>query len=234
MFSSNLTKFFAVFGLVLLLFSGCRFWQKKENANTSPTPAVSDDLKTEIPFPTKEPERFQAEIVVTSGGAERVTFIARDGANQRYDFNFGAKDQLTKLQTDKNYLILPDKKIYAENAPSPIGGSDDWTDFLTTEWLSQKHPANFEKLETSENTTKYRVSTGDGAASEVLIYVDETLGFPVKQEFYSGEGERKNLTLAFELRNLKLQTDAGLFAIPSDFKKVPVEEFRKNLRGREE
>jgi len=234
MFSSNLTKIFAVFGLVLLLLSGCRFWQRSESANTSPTPAVTDELKTEIPFSTKEPERFQAEIVVTSGGAERVTFIARDGANQRYDFNFGAKDQLTKLQTDKNYLILPDKKIYTENAPEQTGGSDDWADFLTTEWLSEKQTANFEKLETAANTTKYRVRIGDGANSEILIYVDESIGLPVKQEFYAGDGEQKNLAYAYELRNLKLQTDAGLFSIPADFKKISGEEFRKILRAREE
>src|SRR4051812_6041344 len=111
MFSSNLTKFFAVFTLSLTLFSSCRFWTKTDNTNSSQTPTVSDELKTEIPFSTKEPERFQAEIVVTANETERKTFLARNAGARRYDFNFGAKNQLTNLQTDKNYLILPEKRI---------------------------------------------------------------------------------------------------------------------------
>jgi hypothetical protein len=234
MFSSNLTKFFAVFTLSLTLFSGCRFWTKTDNANLSSTPAVSDELKTEIPFSTKEPERFQAEIVVTTNETERKTFLARNGSARRYDFNFGAKNQLTNLQTDKNYLILPEKKIYAETSGAQTTGTDDWADFLTTEWLNQKTETSFEKLKTTENLTQYRVNLGGGNSSEIYVYVDETLGLPVKQEFYAIGGEQKTLVYSFELKNLKLETDENLFSVPADFKKVSIEEFRKILRSNED
>jgi len=233
MFSSNLTKFFTLSALIFLLFSGCRFWQKTNDADSPAAPAVSEDLKSEIPFSSREPERFQAEIVVTANGLERKTFIARDGARRRVDFNFGAKNQVTNLQTDKNYLIFSGKKIYAENetAQQPAA-ADDWTDFLTTEWLSEKQPANFEKLETTENLTKYRVRFEDGAAAaEIFVYVDENLGLPVKQEFFAMSGEQKNLTYAVELKNPKLETDENLFMIPKDFRRVPAEEFRKILQN---
>ncbi len=232
MFSSNLTKFSVTLVLIFLLFPACGWWQKSNNANLPQTPQVSDELKSEIPFSTKEPERFQAEIVVTAGETERKTFIARNGANRRYDFNFGAKNQLTNLQTDKNYLILPASKIYAENAAGAENVStDDWTNFLTTEWLSQKTEAKFEKLETAGNLTKYRVRLGDDDSSEIFLYIDEKLGLPVRQEFYAGE--QKVLTYTFELKNLKLETDANLFAVPADFKKVSAEEFRKVLHSEE-
>ncbi len=236
MFSSNLTKFFALAWVVFLLFAGCRFWQKTNDANSNATPAVAEDLKSEIPFSTKEPERFQAEIVITANDTERKTFVARDGANRRWDFNFGAKNQLTNLQTDKNYLILPDKKIYVEKPASQAASApDEWTDFLTTEWLSAKTEASYEKLETSENLTKYRVNLGSPASNEVYIYIDETLGFPVRQEFYAVvAGGQKTLTYRFELRNLKLETDSNLFAVPPDFKKVSAEEFGKILSSSEE
>lgn len=233
MFSSNLTKFPLTLALIFLLFPACGWWQRSNNANSPATPQVADELKSEIPFSSKEPEHFQAEIVVTAGGAERRTFIARSGANRRWDFNFGAKDQLTNLQTDKNYLLLPASRIYAENAAGaePVS-TDDWADFLTTEWLSQKTEANFEKLETAGNLTKYRVRLGDGGeASEIFLYIDEKIGLPVRQEFYAGD--QKVLTYKFELKDLKLETDAGLFAVPADFKKVSAEEFRKILRGEE-
>ena len=230
MFSSNLTKSFAFFALILTFFSGCRFWQNAENSNSPAAPPVSDELKSEIPFSTKEPEQFQAEIVVTANETERKTFIARNGANRRYDFNVGAKNQLTNLQTDKNYLILPAEKIYAENEATQSGGSDELADFLTTEWLSEKREAVFEKLETAGNVTKYRVRLGDGAASEIYVYVDEISHLPVKQEFYTA-GEQKTLVYSFELKNLKLEAEEKLFAVPADFKKVSTEEFQKILRS---
>jgi hypothetical protein len=232
MFSSNLTKFSASLALIFLLFPACGWWQNSNNTNSSAAPPVSDDLKSEIPFSTREPEKFQAEIVVTANGIERRTFIARSGANRRWDFNFGAKNQLTSLQIDKNYLILPARRIYAETATAETVSSDDWTDFLTTEWLSQTQPADLEKMETVENLTKYRVRTDDGAPSEIIVYVDEKIGLPVKQEFYVlGDAQKKTLTYSFELKNLKLDTDAELFAVPADFKKVAPEEFRKTLRN---
>ncbi len=232
MFSSNLTKYFASLALIFLLFPACGWRQSPNNTNSPATPQIADELKSEIPFSTKEPEHFQAEIVVTSGETERKTFIARNGANRRYDFNFGAKNQLTNLQTDKNYLLLPARRIYTENAAgAETVSTDDWTDFLTTEWLSQHTKANFEKLETDGNLTKYRVRPGDADASEIFLYIDEKLGLPVRQEFYAGE--QKVLTYKFELKNLKLETDANLFALPADFKKVSAEEFRKILRSEE-
>jgi len=70
-----------------------------------------------------------------------------------------------------------------------------------------------------------------GAASEMLISVDEQIGLPVKQEFYAVSGEQKVLTYAVELKNLKLKTDENLFTVPADFKKVSAEEFRRILRS---
>lgn len=233
MFSSNLIKFCATFALLSTLFSGCGLWQKTTDANRSQTPTVADDLKSEIPFASKEPEQFQTEIVVSANGTERKTLIARNGAKRRYDFNAGAKNQVTNLETDKNYLLLTDKKIYAENDSAQTNAADDWQNFLTTEWLSEKPDARFEKLETTENRTRYRVRFGEDALSEVLIYVDEQIGLPVKQEFYSTVGEQKTLTYSVEMKNFKQQTDESLFGIPADYRKISAEEFRKILRSLE-
>lgn len=230
MFSSNITKFFAAAALSFLLFSGCRTGSDPGDGNSS-QPPVAEDLKSEIPFSTKEPEQFQAEIVVTAGGAQRKTFVARNGANYRYDFNFGAKNQVTALATDKSYLFATGRKIYTENAAgSEEVPRDDWTSFLTTEWLNQKRDAKFEKLETSGNLTKYRVRLDASPATEVLVYVDEQIGFPVKQEFYS-TAQPTTPTYIFELKNLKLQTDENLFILPADFRRVSAEEFWKIVRS---
>lgn len=235
MISTNFIKFLAFFALIFSLFSACRFWQKTTGDVSDSRSSTTEELKSQIPFATKEPDNFKAELAVSANGTQRTTFIARRGAARRYDYNFGAENQVTVLQTDKYFLILPGRKIYAEDSSAAAGNfaaAGDWQDFLTTEWLSAKTEAKFEKLETDGNLTKYRVALLDGkTASEILISVDETLGLPVKQEFYSINGEQKSLTFSVELKNLQLQAEDNLFVVPADFKKVAIEEFRKVLRA---
>lgn len=233
MFSSDFIKFVVFLTLVSVFFSSCRERQNPDAETPAPTPAAVSELKSEIPFSTKEPEIFQTEIVTTAGGQERKTFVARNGANRRFDFDFGAKNQLTVLQTDKNYLLLSDKKIYAENIEKSFA-PENWADFLTTEWLNIKTEAKFERLETVGNVTKYSVRLGVGDLPEVLIYVDEAQGFPVRQEFYSITGGQKILTFSVEIRSIKLQTDDNLFAIPKDHRQVSADELRKILRNIQE
>ena len=230
MYSKDFIYCCAVFGLIVFSASACRFWQNGGNATPSPTPFVAEELKSEIPFASKEPEIFQAEIVTIANETERRIFTARNGANRRTDYNFGSENQVTNLQIDKNYLIFPKGKIYAENAAAEtFANEDDWTLFLTTEWLNDKKEARFEKLETVENLTKYRVLLDGKEVSEILIYFDETLKIPVRQEFYSVNGDQRSLNFTFEIRNLKLRTDENLFALTPDFRKVSIEELRKEL-----
>lgn len=196
----------------------------------SPTPFVAEELKSEIPFLTKEPEAFQAEFVITANENERKNLVARNGENRRYDYNIGEEIQLSLLKTDKNYLIFPQQKIYTETSTTEIvQAANDWTNFLTVEWLSAKNESKFEKLETVENITKYRILVDNKEVSETIIFVDENQKIPVKQEFFSINGEQKTLLFTFEIRNLKLQPDDSLFIIPTDFKKVSSEEFRKQI-----
>ncbi|HQU86013.1 MAG TPA: hypothetical protein PKY59_22995 [Pyrinomonadaceae bacterium] len=230
MLSSGFIKKFAVFVLIMSAASACRFWQSGNRTTPTPTPENFDEIKSEIPFLTKEPEVFQAEFVTIANETERRIFKARNGANRRVDYNFGAENEVIFLQTDKLYTLLPKQKIYTENAPTQTNAVlDETTDFLTNEWLNEKTGAKFEKLETIENQTKYRVLLDGKEVSEVLIYVDESLKIPVKQEFYGINGEQKTSHFTFELRNFKTQTDENLFTVPKDFKKVSAEEFRKIL-----
>lgn len=232
MFSFRFSKKFLFLALVLVFFSACRSGQNENGETNAAKPFVADELKSEIPFSTKEPENYQAEIVVSSGGTERRTFAARNGANRRYDFNAGAKNQVSSVSTDQNYLILPDKKIYAENSDAENASApENWTDFLTNEWLDGESKAIFERLETESNATKYRVKLNSAAETEIVVFVDEARGFPVRQEFYSIGGGQRILNFTVELRNLKIPADANLFIVPEDYRKVSPEEFRKFLRA---
>jgi len=235
MLSSNSAKVFFISFLAFTLFSSCRLWQKAENEMPAPTPFVAEEIKSGIPFATKEPENFQAEFVVTTGETEDKTLTARgSGNNRRHDFNYGQKTQVSIVQTADNkiFLLFQDKKIYAENSNNEIiQTAENPFDFLTTEWLNQKADTKFESLGAENDLIKYRVSLGNNQMAESIIWVDENIGLPVKQEFYSISGELRTLNFTFEMKNFKPQADAGLFEVPKDFRKVSIEEFRKILQS---
>jgi hypothetical protein len=235
MFSFKFIKFLGVFAFVLVMSSACRYCQKAGDEMPTPTPFVAEEIKSEIPFSTKEPENFQVEIVITVNNAENKIFAARSGKNRRVDFQAGTKRQVTFVHTDKYYLINPGRKIYVDDAViENITVEENWTDFLTTEWLNAKTDVKFFKLDAENNLARYRVVFGDAenAKSETLIFVDEAAGLPVRQEFYSIEGAQKTLTMTVELKNLKLEAAADLFAVPADYRKVSRKEFA-GITGKE-
>lgn len=227
MFSSKSLKFILIFTLVCA--SSCKYWQNSANSNSQATPNTTPeiaDIQSDIPFSTKEPETFQADIIIKNEGEEDKIFIAK--SQGRF---FSRNGDVATLQTEanKSFLINFAKKIYVENigksAAKVESSGETLNDYLTTEWLNQKTEAKFESLGAENGLSKYRVIF---ESSESLIFVDENYKIPVRQEFYSIEGETKTLTYLIELQNLKLIADESLFEVPKDFRKVTIEEFRKN------
>ncbi len=206
---------------LLLMCASCKFFQ---SSNTeTPKPFTPEEIKNDIPFSTKEPKVFQAEIVITANGTENKKFIARSGNSRRFDYNFGAKNQVSVIQTDKIFTILKDKKIYTETVlSSDVPTQNDFTG----EWLNAKTNAEFTKTGTANGLTQYSANFGN---SEILISVDETTNLPMRQEFYSIENGQKTLTMTIELKNFKAEAANDLFIVPKDFKKVSAEEFKKIL-----
>ena len=127
MFSFNLTKFFACFALIFSLFAACAFRSGDAGETDGSSDLALETAKSDLPFVSAEPDIFQAEIVVTAGGAERKTFVARSGAKRRTDYDFGTENRVIVLRGDKNCLIIPAKKIYAEEQAAESAPPDDWT-----------------------------------------------------------------------------------------------------------
>jgi len=232
MVSLNLIKFFLVFAF--LSCQACSSCQSKTDATVSPAPFVVEELKSEIPFSTKEPVAFQTEIVVVAkDNFEDKTFIAKNGANRFIAFDFQGKTEFALLQLggDQSFLISPSQKIFAENQ-SEIAAAKNETlnDLLTAGWLNQKADAKFERLGAENNFVKYLVNLDETKKSEIIITVDESIGLPIKQEFYSISNEQRTLTLTMEMKNFNLQTEAKFFEVPKDYKKVLLKEFREILR----
>lgn len=230
MFSSNQFKY--LFFFALLGFQACGFWQSK-TAET-PKPFASGEFVSDVPFSTKEPDIYQVEIVLTNYASgeksERKTFAARRGEKSRFDYE--SKISFLQLSANEKFLIHTGKKIYGESQivnGFPAAADESLQSFLSSKWLTEKADARFERLGAENNLTKYRVVLAESQASEALIYVDENFKIPVRQEFYSNVGERRNLVFSMELRNLRLEADEKLFDLPKDFKKVSTEEFQKMI-----
>jgi len=222
MFLSNPAKFFLASIPILFFLTGCGF---RQNDQAIRVPLISE-TESQVPFPTKEPENYQCEIVVNAGGTESRTFTARLGEKSRIDYNFGGENQLAVLYADKNYLIDYKRKIYAEKASTTDPNVYD-TQFsdLAFASLNRRGYVEFEEIGRENGLIKYEARINEGGASEVLIYVDENRGMPIKQEFFSLNGEERILQYSVELRNLKLEVDESLFEIPRGFRKVSVDEF---------
>jgi hypothetical protein len=238
MFSSNPAKLFHV----LLFFSvwlscSCGAWSRAgESSDANSATFTAQQIETGIPFATREPEVFQTEIIVTNFNgeekSERKTFLARAGLKRLTVFAAGEKSEISLLQTDeaKTFTLLPAKKIYKENRDNRAGAAAGETlqSFLTTEWLNAKTAAAFENLGAENGLTRFRARLNNSDAAEILLYVDENLQIPVRQEFYSrAEGGQRVLLYSVELKNFRPQADERLFALPPDYRKVSPEEFDK-------
>jgi hypothetical protein len=224
MFSAKLFKYFLA--IALIFCSSCRYWQNPANSNVAANQTNVAEIESDIPFSTKEPETFQVEIITTFEEETEKTFIAQSRGRV-----FLRKGEIATLQTEpnKSFLINFEKKVYVENIERAFAGKENsaetLNDFLTTEWLNQKSEAKIESLGEENGLSKYRTSFEN---SESLIFVDENFKIPIRQEFYSIEGEAKTLLYSTELRNFKLIAEDSLFEVPKDFRKISLEEFQSS------
>ena len=177
--------------------------QSANSGGTAGNTATADgETSTTPPFATKEPERYQATMVITgslgeqanipgmSGLTTKEMLIARDGAKRRVDTELFPGMKVSYLQIDSGtYLLVPARKIYAEFKQGGEGGSADSSKNLPSDFSPEKllnqsaGGARYEKLGVEDlggrATTKYRVTvsgkTGEAKSvtTESLIWIDE-------------------------------------------------------------
>ena len=237
---------------LLLATASCKRSDVTGNRNADGAGAsnASGDTSSTPPFATKEPERYQATRIITSseGGAETTadnapgsrTLIAREGERRREDYESPAGEKISYLQLPEGtYVLLPAKKLYAELKPSMSGAGDDRAsvppDFSPDKLLNETRPESlYEKLGAENvngrSTMKYRVTVrgrvgaGKEVTTESLVWVDESLGMPIKTETTSTGGAASGAKITMELRDIKETVDAGMFELPADYRKVEIKE----------
>lgn len=180
---------------------------------------LTDKLKSDFPFATKEPEVYQGDFVLTAGESEQHWFIARKGDKWRFDvFRDGVILQ-SRLKTDRLYSVGHPNKIYAAEPVNDIStfGSLSYGFFMGKEYRE------FEDLGRDGDLLKYRVRSDDPVQGETIIYIDEPTGMMLRQEFLGPD----NLRVTYEIKDLKVEVDDSVFAIPEGYRKVAWAEFQK-------
>lgn len=247
--------------LLTLVVAGasCKRSEVADNANAAGSKATAGEISTTPPFSTKEPERFQAKMVIHGSLGEgsnipgmtelKMTeiLITRDGERRRVDTELFQGMKVSYLQLSSGlYLLVPEKKIYTEFKLDGEGGAAASSKSITPDFspdkLLNQSPggARYEKLGTEEvngrATVKYRVTTAggqtgeaDSAATENLIWIDEALGMPVKSETTTRGGTHSGAKYSMELRDIKQDVDPSQLELPADYKKVDYRELTRMM-----
>ena len=213
MFLSNPVKIFNAVCVLSMIFSGCSLWRESEKEAA----ALERDSKSEYPFTTREPDVFQTKIVVRSGGRERHMFLARERDRRRVDFDVDTDDHRAVISTDKQYVLSFKRKTYTEQ---PLVANAGEPDRQVLPIMNHRDYSEFEEINREGSTIQYRARINESATSEIMIFFDEKIGMPVRQEFYSIEGDERTMRYSFELYDFSPAVEATLFDIPPGFRRV--------------
>lgn len=201
----------------------CGFWDSPggDSENGSAVPQKASN----IPFLTKEPDRFQANITVTAFGEDgealvREYVIAKRGTDVAVVIGPGTDKELRLIEhSDKKFILNMRERSIRERAGGPSG--DDLAEQLTRGWMTVTPGTKYEKLGTENGITRFRVSPENLEASEIFVLYDENLKFPVGSEIYSVREGARDLTFKYEVSEWKDTPDDNLFTVPEGFTEQP-------------
>ena len=191
--------------LCAAILQGCTGPPPAANVN-APTPA---EESKRFPFPTSEPDVYQADVVVTTLGTQTRYFAARKGENSRLDIYRNGKLATTSLGTDAIYTIDHAARTY-KVTPSGSGRPPVAND-VARDFFQLGMPYRYDELDRKDDVVRYKARDAG-----IVVSIDETSGLMVRQEF-SEDGET---LFVCELRNVKLDVDDNVFQIPAGYRRV--------------
>ena len=225
--------------------------------NTNINSANSNTARSASIVETKEPDKYQATVTVKLEGigSQQTTAlptlsakVARGGGDRRMEFAMPAGGRVVYLdKAGTNYLILPDKKQYAELNQESLGF--EVRRMLMPEQIVQQ-VKNVQGMQlvgeekyNGRDAVKYRygsvANTGSPAGqvqTESFLLVDKETSLPLHSETVSQSQSGANVQGYTGLRIVTEITDintadapAGLFDPPTDFQKIESSQVRSQV-----
>lgn len=217
MFLSNRRLLIALTGLAAFIALSCGSKPPSPNVSLPPIDRVSKSY----PFSVVEPQVYSCKIVETTGGISRVYFVARNGDRSRLDIDHGQPTQITVIHDGRTIRIDHRTKTYTEtSAPKAEVPQLGTTDTMFRSMLYDMKRAKFDKLESTDGVTKYRVASNNETASERFIYVDDLTGFPKRVEMFSIEGNARREVMRIEVNDFTADAAESLFQVPAGFSRT--------------
>lgn len=228
MLLSNSRKSLLLLGFCVVLAFACRSPQTEGNA----VPVAAPTPESEFPFQTKEPEVYQADIVITDGsGIEEKYSVARSGSRWRFDTYRNGLPWMTEIGGDGLVSIDHSRRVVSTVAAGTTLAEGTFND-LTSNYFKGKGYRDFVEAGRENDIIKYRVKDPRSQNDDIFVSVDTKLGLVVRQEFISRDaGGAVIASFVYELRNIKTAVDDGVFGVPSDYRKVSSDEFRGRPTG---
>jgi len=236
-----------VLTLVAVLLSECGLRSSNKTDTSSQRVASSTP-----PFRTQEPKQYTAVRIITSEASfpdsrppliQTSTFrISKLGPQRREESEVSDQTRLVYLENEQGFFVLAtDLKLYTDlSVGSSVNGSELLLPPPPTHLLSLAMiEATYEDLGTeyrnNKNVRKYRVnhsaaSPGSQGRSSTFVWIDEQLGMPIRAEWMTTQEGVMRKTVN-ELRDISFNVEAGLFEIPSDYRRIGRDEFYGRFRG---
>ncbi|HYE66140.1 MAG TPA: hypothetical protein VD966_11185 [Pyrinomonadaceae bacterium] len=218
------------------------------NANTAPGTGATIEAR--------EPDTYRATLtlrVATTGEGQQsvatpplTAEVAREGTNRRISFTIPGGEQVIYLdRAEKRYVIVPNRKQYAELTPQSTGFEVPrvMTPGQIVDELKslQGYERVGEETYQGRPAIKYRFAgtaqTGTQAGqveTEAFVYVDRETGLPLHSETVaesqSGNVKGiKGLKLVTEMSNIQTNVDPSMFEVPQGYSKVPDQQVRQQV-----
>ncbi|CAN5136338.1 hypothetical protein BH20ACI2_BH20ACI2_26030 [soil metagenome] len=220
------------------------------NADTNTNSANTTDVAA------REPDRYEATVnvkVEAVGDQQKSAMptlsakVAREGNDRRMEFSMPAGGRVVFLDKGGvNYLILPDKRQYAELTQEALGF--DVRRMLMPEQIVQQIKGvpgvQFvgEEQYNGRTVLKYQygsVSNTQTQAGQVTtesyLIVDKETGLPLRSETFAQSQSGGNvqgfsgLRLVTEISDIKTEPTAGLFDQPTAFQKIESSQVRTQV-----
>ena len=213
------------------------------NSTTTNTTAIT----------TGEPEMYQANVRLSlqaMGDTQTATMptigavVARSGADRVMQFALPTGEKVIYLDKGgMNYLILPNRKQYAELTKEAVGF--EVRRLLMPEQIAQQVKAipgmrlAGEESHDGRTVVKYVYSAAANTATqagtvatESYVLVDKETSLPVRSETVSQSQSGgnvqgfKGLKMLTEMTDIKTSPDPNMFVLPTDYQKIDSEQVK--------
>ena len=216
------------------------------NANTAGTTTSSSFIAT------KEPDQYSATITLkleVTGNQSMTTpplsaDFARSGSNQRISFKIG-NDQVTYLdRADKRYIILPNRKQYAEldaqstgfDVPKVMTPAQIVNQVKNVQGCTNAGEEQFGGRAATKYSCAAAAKTGTQAGdvnAQSFVYVDKDTGLPLHSESIvtssANVGGASTVKIVTEMSNIQTSVPSTTFDEPTGMSKIDPNQVRSQV-----